>query len=349
MTKYDTENTRWQAVLERDKEAAHTFYYAVKTTGIYCIPGCSSRQPKRENVAYYDTTADAVADGFRACKRCRPDDPAHAGILSNRMVVACRTIESSIEIPSLDELAAAADLSTSHFQRRFTDCVGVSPKIYGQAIRDKKVRTSLQAGTTVTQAIFDAGYGSASRFYERSKKVLGMDAKTYKKGGEGMAIRYAYAKSHLGPILAAFTENGVCAIEFGESLPSLLSALTDRFPQATIWDGGPHLKEQVAEIIAFLKTPKRNLSLPLDIQGTAFQQRVWKELQTIPAGETRTYSEVAEALGMPDSVRAVASACAKNRIAVAVPCHRVLRKSGELAGYYWGLDLKQTLLDLEKE
>jgi len=349
MTAYDTEEARWKAVINRDADAVGSFLYAVKTTGIFCVPGCASRQPKRENVLFYDTPAQAQADGFRPCKRCRPDDPAHADIRSDRIVAACRAIEQSDEMPSLAALAAEAGLSPSHFQRLFTDHVGVSPKIYGQAVRDAKVRVALEAGTPVTQAIFDAGYGSASRFYERSKAALGMDAATYRKGGQGMDIRYAYAESHLGPILAAFTENGVCSIEFGENTQALLASLRDRFPQASLRDGGPHLQDQLAEIVAFIKTPQSGLSLPLDIQGTAFQQRVWKELQAIPAGQTRTYTQVAEALGQPDAARAVASACAQNRIAVAIPCHRVIRKSGELAGYHWGLERKKALLDSEKE
>jgi len=349
MTDYSTDEARWQAVQARDKGAVNEFYYAVKTTGIYCLPGCASRQPKRENILFYDTPDAAVADGFRPCKRCRPDDPAHAGILSDRMVAACRAIELSEEPPSLDALAAEAQLSPFHFQRLFTERVGVSPKVYAQAIRDTKVRETLASGLPVTQAIFDAGYGSASRFYERSKAVLGMPPKAYKKGGQAMDIRYAYAESHFGPVLAAFTEVGLCALDFGESREQLIAALTVRFPQAAIRDGGPHLAGQVAEIVAFLKVPSRGLSLPLDIQGTAFQQRVWKELQQIPAGELRTYTEVAQSLGMPASVRAVASACARNRIAVVIPCHRVVRKGGDLAGYYWGVERKQALIDSEKE
>lgn len=349
MTAYDTDEARWQAVKDRDPHAVGSFLYAVKTTGIFCVPGCASRRPRRENVLFYDTTVEAKADGFRPCKRCRPDDPAHADIRSDRMVAACRAIEQADESPALADLAAEAGLSPSHFQRLFTEHVGVSPKIYAQAVRDAKVRAALEAGAPVTRAIFDAGYGSASRFYERAKSRLGMDAATYRKGGQGMDIRYAYAESHLGPILAGFTENGVCSIEFGDDRDSLVRSLRDRFPQAALRDGGPHLHEQVAEIVDFLKTPKNGLSLPLDIQGTAFQQRVWKALQAIPAGQTRTYSQVAESLGMPDAVRAVASACASNRIAVAVPCHRVIRKDGQLAGYHWGLDRKKALLDSEKE
>ena len=346
---YATESDRWQAVKERDKDAAHTFYYAVKTTGIYCVPGCSSRLPKRENVEFFETTDQAVGAGFRACKRCRPDDPAHAGILSNRIVHACRTIEQAETIPSLTSLARACGLSPSHFQRLFTEHVGVSPKVYGQAIRESRVRAALGQGTSVTQAIFDAGYGAASRFYEQSDAVIGMTARKYRKGGAGLDIRYACGESYLGLILAAFTDRGVCSIEFGDSEEQLVDSLSARFPEADLRHGGVHLRDQLAEIVSFIRSPATGLALPLDIQGTAFQQRVWKELQKIPAGETRTYSEVAQALGVPGSVRAVASACARNRLAVVVPCHRVLRKGGLLAGYHWGLERKAALLENEKD
>jgi len=348
---YASDEARWRAVRDKDKGAAHVFYYAVRTTGIYCVPGCASRLPKRENVEFFDAQTEAIASGYRACKRCRPDDPAHVGINSDRMVAACRAMEQALEVGdqvlSLNVLATSAGLSPSHFQRLFSDQVGVSPKVYMQALRDAKVRAALRDGVSVTQAIYDAGFGSASRFYERSKEVLGMTASVYKKGGAGLDIRFAYAESFLGPILVAFTDKGVCSIEFGDSKGPLIDALSVRFPQASIRDGGGHLDALMAEIVDYIKSPTASFSLPLDIQGTVFQQRVWKELQAIPAGETRTYSEVAEALGIPGSVRAVASACARNRLAVVVPCHRVLRKGGELAGYYWGLERKKALLDNE--
>lgn len=349
MTHFTTDDTRWQAVKTRDKNATHDFYYAVTTTGIYCVPGCPSRQPKRGNVQFFDTAAEARNAGFRPCKRCRPDDPTHASIDSTRVVAACRTIEQADQPPSLNDLAGAAGLSSSHFQRLFTDRVGVSPKVYGQAVRDTKVRRALEDGHSVTRAIFDAGYGASSRFYERSDKTLGMPPKAYRKGGKGLTIRYAFGTSFLGPILVAVTGQGVCAIEFGDEPEAMLRALKERFHQAAITDGSKELAPYVAEIAGFIKSPETGLDLPLDIQGTAFQHRVWQELTTIPPGETRTYTEVAEALNMPGSARAVATACAANRLAVAVPCHRVLRKSGQLAGYYWGLERKQALIENEKK
>lgn len=346
---YDTNQERWQAVVCKDREAAHHFYYAVKTTGIYCVAGCVSRLPKRENVVFFDTGPAAEAAGFRACKRCRPDDPAHAGIASTRVVRACRTLEDSEETPSLESLAAAAGLSPHHFQRLFKNHVGLSPKEYGQAVRKAKVRASLEAGHSVTRAIMDAGFGSASRFYEKSGQTMGMPAKTYKKGGAGLTIQYVAAFSFLGPILVAFTENGVCSIEFGDSEDALVDSLKKRFHQAEIVPGTLELDSHVAEIVEFIHSPEKGLDLPLDIQGTAFQQRVWRALQDITAGEIRTYSDIAEVLGMPASVRAVATACASNRLAVVIPCHRVVRKGGALAGYYWGLDRKAALLKNEKD
>lgn len=346
---YATDTQRWQAVVDKDTAAAHAFYYGVKTTGIFCIAGCASRLPKRENVLFLDTADNAVEAGFRPCKRCHPQDTAHADIASNRIVRACRAMEQAEDSPSLEELAEEAELSPQHFQKLFKEHVGISPKKYAQAIRDTKVRTALEKGESVTRAIMDAGYGSASRFYEKSKQTLGMSARTYSKGGAGLLIHYASGTTFLGTILAAFTDKGVCSIEFGESEDALVQSLTARFDQADIQPGGRDLKKQIARISDFIRSPEKRLDLPLDIQGTAFQQQVWQALKDIPAGETRTYSEVAESLGIPGSVRAVATACARNRLAVVVPCHRVLRKDGSLGGYYWGLEKKTALLENEKK
>lgn len=344
---YTTDTARWQAISNKDREAAHLFYYAVKTTGIYCIAGCASRLPKRENVLFFDTPTKAEAAGFRACKRCRPNDSTHAGISSQRVVQACRTMEQAEEEPSLETLAADAGLTSSHFQRLFKGHVGLSPKEYGRALRDSRVRAALEAGHSVTRAIVDAGFSSSSRFYEQSGQAMGMPARTYRKGGKGLTIHYVAARSFLGPILAAFTDQGVCSIEFGQSEEQLVHSLSQRFHQADIVPGGSELRSLVSEIVDFIQSPDKALDLPLDIQGTAFQQRVWKALQDIPAGETRTYTDVAHAMGIPQSVRAVAAACAKNRLAVVIPCHRVVRKDGSLAGYYWGLERKAALLENE--
>ncbi len=233
---YTTDAKRWQAVMDKDTAAAHAFYYGVKTTGIFCVAGCASRLPKRENVTFLDSTKDALHAGFRACKRCRPDDPAHANIASERVVQACRTIESSEDMPALETLAEVAKLSPSHFQRLFTEHTGISPKKYGQAVRDTKVRSALAQGHSVTRALFDAGYGSTSRFYERADNVLGMNASTYKKGGKGLTIHYGVTESFLGSILVGITDKGVCSIEFGESEEALVQSLRDRFSQAEIID-----------------------------------------------------------------------------------------------------------------
>lgn len=343
-----TDTQRWEAVVGRNRAAAHHFYYAVKTTGIYCVAGCASRLPRRENVLFFESRLQAETAGFRPCKRCRPDDPAHADMGSRRVIDACRAIEAADSPIPLDDLAQRAGLSLSHFQRLFKERVGLTPKEYAHAVQDRRVRDALEKGRSVTRAIHDAGFGSASRFYARSVDALGMDARQYGKGGAGLTIRHAEARSFLGLILVGVTERGVCSIEFGTDRDALIQALRDRFPNASIEDGGEELGALVQEVVAFIDSPQQGFDVPLDIQGTAFQQRVWKELRDIPCGETRTYTEIAEALGAPRSVRAVATACAANLLAVVVPCHRVIRKSGALAGYRWGLELKKALLEREK-
>ncbi|WP_207260658.1 bifunctional DNA-binding transcriptional regulator/O6-methylguanine-DNA methyltransferase Ada [Desulfovibrio sp. Huiquan2017] len=353
MTRYTDRDARLRAVLQRDREAADAFRYAVRTTGVYCRPGCPSRTPRPENIEFFDTPSQAETAGYRPCKRCRPDDPVHRDIDSDRVVQACRAMERTLdeggEPPSLGDLARNAGLSPAHFQRLFKARAGVSPKEYALALRDDRVRAALTRGLSVTEAIFEAGFGSASRFYERAERTLGMSPSVYRKGGRGLVIRHAVAESFLGPILAGVTDRGVCAIEFGETAEALVQALRDRFPEAELRDARTELTPLLAEVADFIGCPGQGLDLPLDILGTAFQQRVWRELARIPAGETRTYADVARALGQPKGARAVAAACAANPLAVAVPCHRVLRKSGELAGYRWGVERKQALLDRERE
>ncbi|WFS62169.1 bifunctional DNA-binding transcriptional regulator/O6-methylguanine-DNA methyltransferase Ada [Pseudodesulfovibrio thermohalotolerans] len=342
---------RLHAVMSRDA-SAEGFCYAVRTTGVYCRPGCPSRAPRPENVVFFDTPAQAEAAGYRPCKRCRPDDPAHRDIASARIVAACRAIEQTIRDdapPPLAVLAEDAGLSPSHFQRLFKARTGISPKEYARAMQDERVRRALAQGRSVTEAIHGAGFGSPSRFYERAARTMGMNASVYRKGGKGMTIRHAVAESFLGPVLAGFTDKGVCAIEFGDTPEALVQALRERFPAADIRDGQPEFARLLQEVADFISRPAQGLDLPLDIQGTAFQQRVWRELTRIPPGETRSYTDIALAIERPEAVRAVAAACAANPLAVAVPCHRVLRKSGYLAGYRWGLDRKRALLDREKE
>lgn len=350
MTRYDTPEARLRAVLDRDANAADRFCYAVRTTGVYCSPGCPSRAPRPENVEFFDTPAQAEQAGYRPCMRCRPDDPAHQDLGSERVIRACRALEQGAdqgEPVSLEALAHRAGLSPSHFQRLFKARTGLSPREYGQAVRDRRVRAALERGVSVTEAIFEAGFGSASRFYERAERILGMDAATYRKGGNTMTLRYAVAPCFLGLVLAAFTDRGVCAIQFGDTPEELVDALHERFPKAELLDARDELAPHLAEIADFVQHPDRGLDLPLDIIGTAFQQRVWNELTKIPVGRTSTYSEVAAALGAPGSARAVGTACGANPLAVVIPCHRMLRKSGQLAGFRWGLARKQALLDNE--
>ncbi|WP_319582302.1 bifunctional DNA-binding transcriptional regulator/O6-methylguanine-DNA methyltransferase Ada [uncultured Pseudodesulfovibrio sp.] len=350
-TKRTPSERRLQAVLTRDASASG-FVYAVQTTGIYCRPGCPSRAPNPESIRFFDTPAQAEQAGFRPCKRCRPDDPIHGDIASDRVVNACRAMERALAegqgTPSLETLAQEAGLSPSHFQRLFKSHVGLTPNEYARSVRDERVRAALAQGQSVTEAIYTAGFGSPSRFYEHADKALGMAPAAYRKGGRGMVIRFASADCFLGQVLAGITDQGVCAIELGDDRVALVQALRDRFPRAELRDAQDELAPLLAEVADFVRHPDKGLDLPLDIQGTAFQQRVWRELARIPVGETRTYSDVARAIGSPKAIRAVAAACASNPLAVAVPCHRVLRKSGELAGYRWGLDRKKVLLDNEQ-
>jgi AraC family transcriptional regulator of adaptative response/methylated-DNA-[protein]-cysteine methyltransferase len=304
-------------------------------------------------VRFFDTPALAERAGFRPCKRCRPGDPTHRDIASDRVAAACRAIEQALAdgdpSPSLETLARNAGLSPSHFQRLFKSRAGLTPKEYALAVRDERVRSALARGESVTEAIYAAGFGAPSRFYEHAEQILGMAPATYRKGGKGLTISFATADSFLGLVLAGFTDQGVCAIEFGDGREDLVDALRERFPEADLHDAQDELAPLLREVAAFVRSPDQGLDLPLDIRGTVFQQRVWQELTRIPSGETRTYGDVARALGSPKAVRAVAAACAANPLAVAVPCHRVLRKSGELAGYRWGLDRKRRLLETERE
>jgi AraC family transcriptional regulator of adaptative response/methylated-DNA-[protein]-cysteine methyltransferase len=342
---YRDDDSRWDAVARRDGGADGAFVYAVKTTGVYCRPACSSRQPRRENVAFFPSCADAERAGFRACKRCKPHTSAGPSPGREAVLRACRMIDEAPEPPALDELAAAVGLSPFYFHRLFKEVVGVTPKGYAAAQRLRRLQNKLAKGETVTRAIYGAGFGSGSRYYEGS--ALGMTPSAYRGGAEGLTIRSAVAECYLGWVLVAATERGVCMIEFGDR-PELLSArLAERFPGAKLCDGDAGFSETVERILRYLETPDRGLDLPLDIQGTAFQRRVWKALQEIPAGSTATYAAVARRVGSPSAVRAVARACASNPVAVAIPCHRVVGADGELRGYRWGVERKRELLHRE--
>lgn len=343
------QDPRWQSVEARDRAADGRFFFSVSSTGIYCRPSCPARRPKPEHVRFFATAKAAEAEGFRACKRCRPDRPETWTQNAEIVAEMCRLIESTEEIPDLDALAKKAGFSPYHFHRVFKATTGVTPRQYALAHRAKRVREGLTNGARVTDAILDAGYGSASRFYENSDKVLGMKPTEYRSGGINTEIRYAIGASSLGNILVAQTERGVCAIFLDDDPDMMIAELKRRFPKAKISAGGAEFETIVAQVVAFAEKPNGPLDLPLDLQGTAFQQRVWNALREIPAGETRTYSEIAKKIGAPDAVRAVGTACGANHVSLAVPCHRVVGSTGALTGYRWGVARKKTLLEREKK
>ena len=339
---------RWQAVVARDRAHDGKFYYAVRSTGIYCRPSCASRQAKPENVEFHATRADAERAGFRPCKRCKPDQAGlheqHAAVVAE----ICRVIEVAEEPPGLAELARRAGMSSYHFHRVFKAVTGVTPKAYASAHRAKRIRDELaRRDTTVTAAIYDAGFNSNGRFYATSNEMLGMKPTDYRAGGANTEIRFAIGECSLGAILVARSERGVCAILLGDDPDALARELQDRFPQARLIGGDADFEALVAKVVGFVEAPGLGLDLPLDVRGTAFQQRVWRALRKIPAGKTASYAEIARRIGAPTSVRAVAQACAANAIAVAIPCHRVVRNDGALSGYRWGVERKSALLQRE--
>jgi len=346
-----TEDPRWARVVARDVAADGAFYFAVATTGVYCRPSCAARRPRPENVQFFATARDAEKAGFRPCKRCKPtaDQNAQAALITK----ACRIIEGAENVPSLAALARDVGLSASHFHRLFKKVTGLTPRDYAAAQREGRVRARLQStglahGATVTQAIFDAGYNAGSRFYEKSNALLGMTPSAYRAGGADTAIQFAVSACSLGTVLVAQSAKGVCAILLGESPELLAYDLKQRFPKADICAGDSAFEDVIARVTTLIDKPGQGLGLPLDVRGTAFQKRVWKALQRIPAGETISYTSLAKRLGVPKAIRAVAGACAANTIAVAIPCHRVLRNDGTLAGYRWGIERKRALLKKEK-
>jgi AraC family transcriptional regulator of adaptative response/methylated-DNA-[protein]-cysteine methyltransferase len=338
---------RWTRLVTRDASADGSFVYSVATTGVYCRPSCGARTPKPCNVAFHFDPAAAEAAGFRACKRCRPDEAPLAERQAALVAAACRRIEAAEEPPSLGELADGAGLSPHHFHRLFRSITGLTPKGYGDAQRARKVRAALGKGAQVTEALYDAGFGSSGRFYAAADGALGMKPAAYRKGGAEAVIRYGIGQSSLGRVLAAASERGICAIMLGDDDAELVGDLERRFPNARTIEADAGFAATVADVVAVVDEPARGLALPLDIRGTAFQQRVWQALQAIPAGETRSYADVAQAVGEPRAARAVAAACAANKIAVAVPCHRVVHRDGSLSGYRWGVERKRALLSKE--
>lgn len=345
---YNTvDDRRWAAMVARDHGADGSFVYSVRTTGVYCRPSCPSRRARRENVQFHATTADAVRAGFRPCKRCRPDQPSLAEQHAAAVARACRAIETADVPPTLEQLAAGAGLSPFHFHRVFKSLTGVTPRGYVQAHRTRRTREQLARSKTVTEAVFESGFNSSGRFYEGADGMLGMTPSNYRAGGANTEIEFALGQCSLGAILVARSKRGVCAILMGDEPEPLLRDLQDRFPRAQLVGGKRDFERVVARVIAFVEQPQRGLDLPLDIRGTAFQQRVWQALRKIPAGATRSYQDIARMIGAPKSVRAVAGACAANSLAVAVPCHRVVRNDGGISGYRWGVERKRALLERE--
>jgi AraC family transcriptional regulator of adaptative response/methylated-DNA-[protein]-cysteine methyltransferase len=341
---FSSDADRWQAVIGRDRRADGAFYYSVATTGVYCRPSCGARLALRENVAFHDSTAAAERAGFRACKRCRPDETDRRAAI---VAQACRTIAQAETSPSLGELAAEAGLSAFHFHRVFKAATGVTPKAYADAERARRMGAALDRADTVTEAIYDAGFNSSGRFYAATPRRLGMTPTRFRAGGAGETLRFALGETSLGSILVAASDTGIAAIRFGDDPAALLREFQDRFPNAELVGGDPQFERMVARVVGAVENPSARLDLPLDVRGTAFQQRVWQALREIPAGKTASYSQIAARLDAPKAVRAVAGACAANPVAVAIPCHRVVRNDGALSGYRWGVARKRALLDRE--
>lgn len=342
------DDARWAAVLARDTApACGSFLYAVTTQGVFCKPGCPSRPPLRRNTRFFADAASAEAAGFRACKRCDPKGE-RAGIHAAAIRAACDLIEQSETIPSLATLADRAGYARHHFLRLFRDVTGVTPRSYAESVRARRLSAALAGGARVADAVAEAGFGSESRVYEDTGRVLGMTPGAARRGGEGEVIRVALADSALGPLMIGATAAGICFIGFGEDEAALRGDVMHRFPKARIEEAPEALADAVRQVVAFVAEPKAALDLPLDLRGTAFQKRVWDALRAIPLGETRTYSGLAAAMGEPRATRAVARACAQNKVSLAVPCHRVVGKDGDLTGYRWGVERKRVLLAGEK-
>jgi AraC family transcriptional regulator of adaptative response/methylated-DNA-[protein]-cysteine methyltransferase len=344
---YITDNCRWSAVSTRNQAADGSFYYAVKTTGIFCRPSCSSKLPNRQNVEFFISCKEALEAGYSPCKKCRPTGNTIQEVVEQKIVTICRLIENSNTMPRLADLAKQAGLSPYHFHRLFKKLVGVTPKQFAVNHRSRRFCDSLKAGNSVTEALYYAGYSSSSGVYNKNQDQLSMKPKEFRAGGAGVVMHYGVAECILGWVIVAATERGICAIEFGDDPKMLLRQLQSRFPRANVTRAGSAFTSLIEEVVDFIKEPQGKFNLPLDIQGTAFQQQVWSILRQIEPGQTMTYSEVAEKIGNPKAVRAVATACASNKLAVVIPCHRVISKDGKLSGYRWGVDRKKMLLEHE--
>ena len=340
---------RWAAIIARDAKADALFVYGVKTTGVYCRPSSTSRLPLPDNIEFFDSAELAEAAGYRPSKRAAGDQTQLAAQRARWVADACRHIEQAETEPSLDELARLAGLSSFHFHRVFKAVTGLTPKGYARALRSRKVRDGLKASHSVTEALYDAGFNSNSRFYESAAELLGMKPSDYKAGGSNSSIHFAVGQCSLGAILVAQSQRGVCAILLGDDPDTLVRDLQDQFPKADLVGADRGFEQLIARVVGFIEAPALGLDLPLDLRGTAFQERVWRALREIPVGSTASYAQIAERIGAPKSFRAVAQACGANHLAVAIPCHRVVRSNGELSGYRWGVERKRQLLERETQ
>ncbi len=343
------DDPRWAAVVARDPRADGQFVYAVKTTGIYCRPSSLARLPKPQNVEFFDTAEEAEAAGYRPSKRASKDQSDVAAQHAATVATACRQIESAETLPALNELAEAAGLSAFHFHRVFKAATGLTPKGYAAAHRSRRVRQRLADGDSVTDALYDAGFNSNSRFYESADQLLGMKPGDFRAAGQNNDIRFAVGQCSLGAILVAQSDRGICAILLGDDPHQLVCDLQDQFRRANLIGADTEFEQLIAHVVGFIEAPAIGLDLPLDVRGTAFQERVWQALREIPVGSTASYADIAQRIGSPKAVRAVAQACGANSLAVAIPCHRVVRSDGNLSGYRWGVERKRELLSRETQ
>lgn len=358
MADFLSDDDKWNALIQCDIRSDirsgirsdDMFFYGVLTTGIYCRPGCSSRLPNRKNVRFFNSCDEAEKAGFRPCKRCHPDDKERRDLKTPAVLNACRMIEDADNPLSLEEIAEKAGFNACYFHRIFKRIVGVTPKQYAMEVRLKKTRSCLQSEQTVTEAIYNSGFESSSRFYEKSTAVLGMSPSAYKNGAPDIEIQHAVVKSYIGWVLVAMTEKGICSVTLGDSPEKLKEDLYQSFPKAKFKEPGQNFEAVLAKILALISAPNSSsIELPLDIRGTAFQRRVWDALQQIAPGSTASYAEIAASIGQPSAARAVARACAANPVAVIVPCHRVIRRDGKISGYRWGIERKRNILERESK
>lgn len=346
-TCFVTDDERWQAVVERNPRAVGEFFYSVRTTGVFCRPNCGARRPLRQNVGFFRSAEEARAGGFRPCRRCRPDEAPLSSEWAEAVARACRTLEQSVDMPSVARLAERAAMSPSHFSRIFKSVTGLTPKAYAQSVRASRLREELQGAGSIAGAVYGSGFGSSSTFYAEADRILGMTPSSYRSGGHGLTIRFGVGSCTLGKVLVAATERGVCAVLLGDDARELAAELRRRFPRADLTPGDAEFEGWMVAVIGLVEDPASGVVLPLDVRGTAFQHLVWQALREIPPGATASYAEVAARIGRPKAVRAVAGACGANHLAVVIPCHRVVRSDAGISGYRWGVERKRELLRRE--